>query len=350
MDARRRVVVPAVHGRHGGRRSTCPAPTTSRWRRRGTSQALGDGEVPLEFLFSGTVFYAGPQGLLQTGDDRLGPGGRVTRCRCAPGGRRWTRHFAGTRVAAALARDASTASSPTARATSWRAGTRPSMRCCPATPASDGPRAPDRRRRPLRGLRAVALPPLGAQEPAALDLRRRPSRAPTARSAAATTRGSCRRSACSRAGRTRRFDVHVRFLHVVERQVLRTAAAGSSPSTSSSSAASATCRGRRRSSARSAQSVASARRPSRYASSREPSARSCAGRTARGRSARAKLGGPRRRARRRRRAGRRRRPSRDGADLQHHPVGGRQPRGRRCARRSARRTRCCALTAAASSR
>jgi Family of unknown function (DUF6084) len=28
--------------------------------------ALDDGEVPLEFLFSGTVFYAGPQGLLQT--------------------------------------------------------------------------------------------------------------------------------------------------------------------------------------------------------------------------------------------------------------------------------------------
>ena len=27
--------------------------------------ALGDGEVPLEFLFSGTVFYTGPGGLLQ---------------------------------------------------------------------------------------------------------------------------------------------------------------------------------------------------------------------------------------------------------------------------------------------
>jgi hypothetical protein len=29
--------------------------------------ALGDGEVPLEFLFSGTVFYAGPGGHLQAG-------------------------------------------------------------------------------------------------------------------------------------------------------------------------------------------------------------------------------------------------------------------------------------------
>ena len=29
-------------------------------------QALGDGEVPLEFLFSGTVFYAGRRGALQT--------------------------------------------------------------------------------------------------------------------------------------------------------------------------------------------------------------------------------------------------------------------------------------------
>jgi hypothetical protein len=28
--------------------------------------ALDDGEVPLEFLFSGTVFYSGPEGLLQT--------------------------------------------------------------------------------------------------------------------------------------------------------------------------------------------------------------------------------------------------------------------------------------------
>jgi hypothetical protein len=28
--------------------------------------ALGDGEVPLELLFSGTVFYTGPQGLLRT--------------------------------------------------------------------------------------------------------------------------------------------------------------------------------------------------------------------------------------------------------------------------------------------
>jgi hypothetical protein len=29
-------------------------------------QALGDGEVPLEFLFSGTVFYSGENGMLQT--------------------------------------------------------------------------------------------------------------------------------------------------------------------------------------------------------------------------------------------------------------------------------------------
>jgi hypothetical protein len=29
-------------------------------------QALDDGEVPLEFLFGGTLFYAGPRGLLQT--------------------------------------------------------------------------------------------------------------------------------------------------------------------------------------------------------------------------------------------------------------------------------------------
>lgn len=33
----------------------------------GYLQALGDGEVPLEFLFSGTVFYSSAEGLLRTG-------------------------------------------------------------------------------------------------------------------------------------------------------------------------------------------------------------------------------------------------------------------------------------------
>ena len=56
--------------RSSSRRSTarrsstcsCRAPTTSRWRRRSTWPALRDGEMPLELLFSGTVFYAGAGG------------------------------------------------------------------------------------------------------------------------------------------------------------------------------------------------------------------------------------------------------------------------------------------------
>ena len=39
---------------------------------------LQDGEVPLEFLFSGSVFYAGPGGMLQTARIVVGSRGRVS--------------------------------------------------------------------------------------------------------------------------------------------------------------------------------------------------------------------------------------------------------------------------------
>ena len=82
-------------GRAGVRRtrpwSTCRsrAPTTSRSPRRSTSTRWRDGEVPLELLFSGTVFYAGAE---RAAADDADPGSRrpSTGCRCACGARRWS--------------------------------------------------------------------------------------------------------------------------------------------------------------------------------------------------------------------------------------------------------------------
>ena len=71
----------------------------------------------------------------------------------------------------------------------------------------------------------MALPALGAEEPAALDVRRRlPARAQ--RRATRTTRGRCGRSACSRAAPDATVEVRVRFLHVVTRRVGRAAGDG----------------------------------------------------------------------------------------------------------------------------
>ena len=48
--------------------------------------ALEDGEIPLEFLFSGTVFYRGESGILQVAQDLLGERGAVpVACRAVEG-------------------------------------------------------------------------------------------------------------------------------------------------------------------------------------------------------------------------------------------------------------------------
>ena len=55
----------AVHRLDGRRPARARAATTWRWLASQYLDALADGEVPLEFLFSGTVFYAGDGGQLQ---------------------------------------------------------------------------------------------------------------------------------------------------------------------------------------------------------------------------------------------------------------------------------------------
>ena len=180
--------------------------------------ALADGEVPLEFLFSGTVFYAGAGGQLQAArisweqDAEYRLPVRVWR-------ETMDHHFPRHRVAAAAQATASTGCAPTRRATRSRAGRTPSTRCCGGG-LSRGPRPRDRRRRALRGLPAVALPPLGDQEPAPLDVRRRvPARA--RRAPPGRPRGGCAPSACSRAARTRRVDVPCASCTSSRAQVLR---------------------------------------------------------------------------------------------------------------------------------
>ena len=55
-----------VRGLDGGRPRRAVLATTSRSRPRATSTRCRDGDVPLEFLFSGSVFYTGADGGLQT--------------------------------------------------------------------------------------------------------------------------------------------------------------------------------------------------------------------------------------------------------------------------------------------
>ena len=105
--------------------------------------ALGDGEVPLEFLFSGTVFYAGEDGPAPDRADRLGARRRSTGCRSRCGGDDGPplpRHG----LAAARRERASTGCAPTSRAAPCPPGTTRSTRCSP----EGGWRGPGPRRSP----------------------------------------------------------------------------------------------------------------------------------------------------------------------------------------------------------
>ena len=153
-------------------------------RRRGAARAA----VQRHGLLRGRRAPAG-------GADRLGPRGRLPAA-----GRVWReamdQHFPERRLAALDRARPSTASPPTRRAAPARCSTwegRPVRRravpstgaarggsAAPDSPAARPRRGPsqDRRRGALRGLRPVAVHALGAQEPAALDVRRRlPARA-----------------------------------------------------------------------------------------------------------------------------------------------------------------------------
>ena len=157
-------------------------------------QALGDGEVPLEFLFSGTAFYAAGDGR-SGGADRLGQGSGVPAAGVASGAGRWTTTSPAAPGCASSGTLRAALRVPGAEhAPGWEQIVDSLLRR-EGEPSVDA--VSDRRRRALRGLRAVALPAVGGQEPAALDLRRR---LPAPRSAAhPDDRGRCRRSASSRA-------------------------------------------------------------------------------------------------------------------------------------------------------
>ena len=164
------------------------------------------------------------------GADRRGSARPRTGCRCAVWRETMERYFRGTawvRLRKDALRPARRVQGARTRCRRWE----DALDALLAEEASrDGDPVPrDRRRRALRGLRAVALPALGAEEPAPLDVRRRvPARA--RRGATRDDRGvDADASACSRARRGR-VDVRVRFLHVVDRQVRR--ADGASRSTS----------------------------------------------------------------------------------------------------------------------
>ncbi len=98
---------------------------------------------------------------------------------------------------------------------------------------SDDVSPADRRRRALRGLRAVALPPVVAEEPAALHVRRRLSGG-----LRALELRRCKRQVLLEGEPRPRVEIEMRFLHVVHRQCCGRAArdrCGTSSSRSSTS-------------------------------------------------------------------------------------------------------------------
>ena len=80
-----------------------------------------DGEVPLEFLFSGTVFYAGRRRPPADGADRRGTSRPSTACPSPCGARRWTTTSPAAPGCGSTARR-TTGSSPTSRAGRCRRG------------------------------------------------------------------------------------------------------------------------------------------------------------------------------------------------------------------------------------
>ncbi len=214
-------------------RSTCrwSAPTTSRWRPSKYLHALRDGTVPLQFLFSGTVFVTGHQ--------------RVLRAAGAVGPRGPLRH-----AGVGVARPDPSSTSRTPAGCDWTAtpstrspATSPRTGCCrlddavtvaararrqrggPMTPRlGPGPRR--RRRGALRGLSALPVPRDVAQEPVPLAVRRAgPAGRRAVPASARTTR--CRLQSWS-TGARRRCRVVVRFLQLQHRAVERATGDGRS--------------------------------------------------------------------------------------------------------------------------
>ena len=179
-----------VHGRSRRSTSTCPAPTTWRWPRRATSTRCPTA-TSRSSSCSAAACSTRTDGRLQTvrlswekearvraagagveGDD----GPALQRHGLAAAAQGELRPAVGVQVA-------------------QRAGHlgRHARR---AAGAADGPGPRHRRRRAVRGLRAVALHALGAEEPAPLDLRRRVPAGARGRAPGRPVRDASRRCRC----------------------------------------------------------------------------------------------------------------------------------------------------------
>ena len=201
----------------------CRAPTTSRCSASRYFDALADGEVPLEFLFSGTVFYAGAGGQLQAArisweqeaEYRLPV--RVWR-------ETMEQHFPRRGLAAA------------AQASSFDRLCAYKARHALASWEDDRRRAAARRPEPWTPS-ARSPTPCSTRATCCGPTAARRSRTSAAGRSAASTRAAhsarhpddrwtMRTECLLEGGRRARVDVRVRFLHVVARQVLRDGDAG----------------------------------------------------------------------------------------------------------------------------
>ena len=224
--------------------STCPssAPTTSRWPAAKYLHALGDGEIPLILLFSGTVFTQGRAGL--RGRTALVVAEASYRLPVAVWRAMMDLYFPNSgwlRLSRdtldALQRFKASRACPPGTRPSSSSSRRPGRRRTVTARRADGvdrrpmtasPRPGRRRRRPLRGLRALPVPGVVAQEPGPLAVRRARPRGPSARRTAPSA-GRCAPSAWSTrrgAGAHAVLHVRLRCLQVQQRRVEALVGAG----------------------------------------------------------------------------------------------------------------------------
>ena len=114
------LVVPAFDGPDGGRPARPVHVRPRGRRRRATSTRSRTARCRSSSCSAARVFYARPDGRLQTARLSWDQRGRVPRCRSRVWRETMDRHFPGTRLAAARQGRASTGSRPTSRATRCR--------------------------------------------------------------------------------------------------------------------------------------------------------------------------------------------------------------------------------------
>ena len=220
-------VVPALHRRDA--RRACSVPCTYDFEVTAAKYlaALDDGEVPLEFLFSGTVFYTAASGALQTamiGWDREAE----YRLPVAVWRETMDHYFPGSAWLRLRARHVRPPARLPRAARAAELGARRSTACSTAArrSADDGP---GRSGSPTRcSTRATCCGPTAGRR--SKNQRRWTFGGvyPRAHSAAHPDDPCVMQTQCLRRGRRDcRVDVRVRFLHVVERGVARRRAGAS---------------------------------------------------------------------------------------------------------------------------